>query len=484
MKNTLLKPFIALSFLITLCSCEDDDLLVPDLSLNEQENSEESLEANDGGDEAEFEFTHFTNTPLSDIEKLYQGEILEFASSSLKANEMLTSGFVISSDASQNITQQIYIQDQAENPTMGVVIHVTSENIDQDFNIGIGHEIQLKLEGLGLQKINNIFHIGKFTNGALTAIPNEEFENYILKTIQTKTIIPKTLTVTEILQTLDPESAYEPFHAILVTVENVQLIEGELGTSYGQTTQSQEKYKQVLKTLADCNDGALINLQTSSASTFSAVSFPENNGSITGILHNNRLIIRETDDVNFTQERCKIVSENTTEGLLFSENFETINTPEELIALEGWKNINTAEDIPVYWLANTLKNNVFAEIRKGGENEAYESWLITKPIEINTTRQLKLSLDIHISDRNSDNLEIFIIDDVYDNHIVYSPENKINIVPQTNNTSTEFTKIETLFSIPENMHHFRIGFRYKKIIYPNLSATTAYKIDNILVTEE
>ncbi|AUS06154.1 DUF5689 domain-containing protein [Pseudotamlana carrageenivorans] len=480
MKNNLLKPLVVLSFLIALLSCGDDDLMVPELNLDDQENEEITENTVD----EDIDIRHFTTTSLSDIEKLYNGEILEFATSSLEAHELLTSGYVISSDASQNITQQIFIQDQAENPTMGVVIHVASEHIYRQHQIGVGHEIQLKLHGLGLQKINNIYHIGKYTNGALSAIPDEEFENYILKTIQSQTIIPKLVTIAEILQSLDPESTNKPFPAILVSLDNIQLVEDDLGSFYGQNAQNSTNFNQVIKTLTDCTDNLKLSLQTNSNSSFSEHIFPELNGSITGILYGNRLIIRDTNDIDFTQERCQTASQSTEEGIVFSENFESISTQEELIALEGWKNINTAQDIPVYWLANAYNDNVYAEIRKGGENEAYESWLITKPIEIGSNRQLKLSLDINIRNRNSDNLDIFIVDDVTDTEILYSLENNINMVPQTENAAYEFSTIASVINIPENLTTFRIGFRYKKILYPTLTATTAYKIDNILITEE
>ncbi|OBQ56613.1 choice-of-anchor J domain-containing protein [Tamlana sp. s12] len=480
MKNNLIKPLLVLSFFIALVSCGDDDLMVPKLNLDDQENEEITENTVD----EDIDIRHFTTTSLSDIEKLYDGEILEFSTSSLEAHELLTSGYVISSDASQNITQQIFIQDQAENPTMGVVIHVASEHIYNQFQIGVGHEIQLKLQGLGLQKINNIYHIGKFTNGALSAIPEEEIETYILKTIQTQNIVPKPVTIAEILQSLDPESTNEPFPAILVSLDDVQLIDEELGSAYGKNAQNRETQLQAIKTLIDCNDHLELSLQNSGSSSFSEHMFPELNGSITGILYGNRLIIRDTNDVDFTQERCQTASQSIEEGILFSENFESISTQEELIALEGWKNINTAQDIPVYWLANAYNDNVYAEIRKGGENEAYESWLITKPIEINNSRQLKLSLDINITNRNSDNLDIFIVDDVTDTEIIYSFENNINMVPQTENAAYEFSTIESVINIPENLTSFRIGFRYKKILYPTLTATTAYKIDNILITEE
>ena len=446
MKNKFLKPAIVLSMIVaTLFSCGDDDNIdLPDL-----EEEDPDIEA---------------NTELLVVADLYNDDIIEFDQVQ-NGGTLITSGFIISSDASKNINHQIYIQDNVEDATSGVVIDVAVDNIY--LTHGIGREILIKLNGLGMQKIGNELHIGTYNNGAITPISSDDFQDFVIRTSNKETIVPKILTISEIL---DAAASDAPIPTSLISIENVQVINDQLGTNYGNIDNSNN----VSKTLIDCSDdGNTIVLKNSGLSTFKALSFPEEQGTITAILSKNTLTIRDSDDVVFTEERCM------DDSVLFSEDFESITDVGFNIDLTDWKNINNSFNIK--WNSNQTDGNIFAEIKPGGPTDQYDAWLITKEITINSVRTLSISVDINVNERDGDYLEVYIIKNVIDDNITLG--NRINttnsIVPQVNTDG--LTTIETSITIPSDQDNFRIGFRYRK---QNGSATTEYQIDNIVISEE
>ena len=448
MKNTYLKPAIILSLIIaTLFSCGDDDN--PEIS---DEEEEEDIEA---------------NTELLAISNLFENDIVEFNEAQNGAT-LITSGFIISSDANKNINQQIYIQDKVEDATSGVVIDVAVDNIY--LTHGIGREILIKLNGLGMQKIGNELHIGTYNNGAITPISSDDFQDFVIRTSNKETIVPKILTISEIL---DAAASDAPIPTSLISIENVQVINDQLGTNYGNIDNSNN----VSKTLIDCSDdGNTIVLKNSGLSTFKALSFPEEQGTITAILSKNTLTIRDSDDVVFTEERCM------DDSVLLNEDFESVTETNEIITLDGWVDINISDpQLFTLWVAKKTGDNIFAEIEQGGTSDKYDAWLITKEIQIQNSRTLKFNLNINVNSINSDNLEIFIVDSVNGDDINFSEDNEINNIVPTEDTNGFIAK-EATITIPDNLDSFRIGFRYNK--RSSIPSNTEYQIDNIVISEE
>ncbi|MEL0650819.1 DUF5689 domain-containing protein [Algibacter sp. TI.3.09] len=446
MKNTYLKPFMLLSIIVaTLFACGDDDnAITPE--------QEDDIEA---------------NTELLAITNLYENDIVEFNQVQNGAT-LIASGFIISSDVSKNINQQIYIQDKTEDATSGVVIDVALDNIY--LTHGIGQEILLKLNGLGMQKVENVIHIGAYSNGEITPISSDDFQDFVISTNNNEAIVPKTITINEILEAANSD---EPLPTILVSIENVQIIDEQLNTTYANVDNNSD----VDKTLINCTDEdtQTIILQNSGLSTFKALPFPTEQGTITAILSKNTLTIRDTDDVAFTEERC------IDDSVLLHEDFQDITDTDEAINLDGWVNVNISDpQLLIRWKARKTEDNVFAEIEQGGPSDKYRAWLITKEIQIQNSRTLKFNLSINVNSRNSDNLEIFIIDSVTGDDINFSEANEIDDIIPLENTDGFITK-EATITIPEDLDSFRIGFRYIK---DNIPYTTEYQIDNIIISEE
>ncbi|TDY64230.1 hypothetical protein DFQ06_1135 [Algibacter lectus] len=448
MKNFFLNPIIVISLIIaTTFSCaSNDDISIPDLDKDNPTDVE-------------------ANTELLAITDLFTGNVIEFDQVQ-NGGELVTSGFIISSDVSSNINNQIYIQDKTEDATSGLVIDVELDNIF--LTHGIGREVLIKLNGLGMKKVGNELHIGVYNDGAITPISGDDFQDFVIRTNTKETIVPKILTINEIIEAANSD---EPLPTILVSIENVQIIDEQLNTTYANVDNNSD----VDKTLINCTDEdtQTIILQNSGLSTFKALPFPTEQGTITAILSKNKLIIRDTNDIDFTEERC------IDDSVLFSEDFESITDVGFNIDLTDWKNINNSFNIK--WNSNQTDGNIFAEIKPGGPTDQYDAWLITKEITLNSVRTLKISVDINVNERDGDYLEVYIVKSVIDDTVTLG--NRINttnsIVPQLNTDG--LTTFEASITIPSDQDNFRIGFRYRK---QNGSATTEYQIDNIIISEE
>ncbi len=280
MKNIFLKPIIALTIVaITLFSCKsDDDVTVPDVGIDNPDN----LEA---------------NVDLSFVEDLYEGTIVEFDKVQ-NGGELITSGLIISSDDQGNINQEIYIQDKAEDAESGVIIDVAVDNIFVTH--GVGREVLVKLNGLGMQKVGNALHIGTFNNGTITPISSDDFKTFVIRTNTKTTIVPKKLTIGEIIEAAESDKPEDALPTILVSLEDVQVIDGELSTSYANADNNEN----VNKTLIGCTGSKTIALHNSGLSKFKALPFPTGNGSITAILTKDVLTIRSPKDIDFSGDRC------------------------------------------------------------------------------------------------------------------------------------------------------------------------------------
>ncbi|MBU2949232.1 choice-of-anchor J domain-containing protein [Tamlana agarivorans] len=478
MKNNLLKPIIAFFIIAsTVYSCAEDEISIPDLDNEIEEITNDGMD-----DEKDAEITNFTVTELSQIVPFYNGDVIAFADTSILPEALMTKGFVISNDSKKNINHEIYIQDKALNPTGGVVIDVAVDDIYR--TLGVGQEIQVKLAGLGMQKIGSTIHIGTYdkVSKSITPISSDQFDTHIIKTDITETIVPKVLTIQQALESTDPNALNTTLPTILVTLENIQLREDQLGSTYADVDNTiSVNGSHVIKALTDCDSGLSIDLQNSISSNFNSRAFPNEQGTITGILSSNTLIIREIDDIVFEETRCEIVENVLDPGVLLSEDFQSISKIGEIISLNGWENMNISNpQLLKFWISNMTDTDAFAEIEQGGATTNYDAWLITKEIEIDQVRTLKLTFDINVHKHNSDNLKLFIIDNVTGDIIDFDEANEIEDVVPLNNTEG-FNTQELTITIPENLDQFRIGFRYKK---GSTAATTEYQIDNIILTED
>ncbi|KAB7528425.1 lamin tail domain-containing protein [Flagellimonas olearia] len=224
--------------------------------------------------------------------------------------DLVLEGYVISSDRAGNFFGVLYIQDKMENPTQGLQIEMDFR--ESHLFYSAGSKILVKLKGLYLGKSGETLKLGgtftSFGNVSVGRLPSLQVREHIFLSCDGGTVQP--------LQVALPEIENTPLNT-LVEFKDVEFVEEELGLSFALAEE------ETIRTLTDCaeNEMALLN---SGYADFQAEILPEDNGSITGILVKDgkqlQLIIRDLEDIDFTQERCpEIITEFTSTQIFISE---------------------------------------------------------------------------------------------------------------------------------------------------------------------
>ena len=169
------------------------------------------------------------------------------------------------------------------------------------------------------------------------------------------------------LDDIDPS-----IQAQLVTIENVEFVDGDLGSTYADAVneQSENRYIQ------DCNGNDVL-LRTSGFASFAGEQVPGRNGTITAIVgqfnDDMQLLLRDLDDVQFDSLRC---DGSTGEYVLF-KNFE-----DESISSGGWtQQVVLGSD---EWFVDDFSNNFFAKVTNwnGSGNDPSDVWYISPAMDL------------------------------------------------------------------------------------------------------
>jgi hypothetical protein len=230
------------------------------------------------------------NITLSEVNNLYQGSTVEFG----VANNYVTEGYVISSDENGNFEDTLIIQDKIENPTAGIQILLDNNAISQQYNVG--DKVLIKLDKLYMDMVNGALAIGYPKTNSITKITAGDEVNFVFNTNENETIVPTTILISDIFN--------PTYQNTLVTVDDVQLVNNELGKAYTYYSGQND----AVRTLETCGETNKLTVFTNGNASFANEQFPEGHGKITGVLRNN-LEIRNTEDVQFINpyEVCPVI---------------------------------------------------------------------------------------------------------------------------------------------------------------------------------
>lgn len=233
--------------------------------------------------------------------------------------DLVMEGYITSSDLAGNFFGTLHLQDHAESPGEGLQIELDVR--DYHLLYPVGSKVYIKLKGLYLGKGNESYKLGavfsSFGNLSVGRLPVAAAQQHIINSCDSPYKLQPALTRLDNL--IDA-----PLNT-LVEFGGIEFEEEELGNTYAQY---QEETIRVLKDCEDLN----ITLLNSGYSDFQSELLPEGNGSIKGILLKSKntyqLVIRNLEDVNFSNERCKIVpTEFTSENIFISEIADPNNNP-------------------------------------------------------------------------------------------------------------------------------------------------------------
>lgn len=274
---------------------------------------------------------------------------------------------VIADDASGNFYKTLVIQDE----TGGIELKINGIGLFNQFPIG--REIFIYAKGLSIGDYNGLPQLGggTYLDGAglerIAGIEETLIPSYITAGKRDQFITPATKSINS-LTTNDLST--------LIRLENVQFREGSLNKPYADAITQFSVNHQV----EDCDENELI-LRTSGFADFASALTPGGNGTLVGVLGvfgpDLQLFIRNTADVNMTQNRCNGGGGG---GDLISENFESVGDNND-VNLVNW--INIATQGTRVWRGKTFSGNTYVQATAFNDTAPFmEAWLITPAIDL------------------------------------------------------------------------------------------------------
>jgi hypothetical protein len=188
----------------------------------------------------------------------------------------------------------------------------------------------------------------------------------------------------------------------LIKLENYEFISSDTSKTFGDTSSYKSTVNRYIS--QGCGSSLQTIVRTSGYAQFAAQHLPSGNGSITAIYTiykssptsstaYKQLIIRDVDDVQFTNGRCGAPPAGTV--VLLNEDFETQNAtttaPYNPISITGWNNL--PEIGTRTYSAKIYNNNKYAYLSAYGATNPSQvkTWLVTKGINMDNTTSETLS---------------------------------------------------------------------------------------------
>lgn len=286
--NTIKKlqlAFIAAMVLFTTHSCvKDDDWSLPPINCSD-----------------EWE-TDLTMDELFAMVNSANGELLSFD------EQRILEGYVISSDSTGNFFKTVSIQNKKENPTLGLQVEMDRTNLFNNFPEG--SKIKINLKGLNVGYDRGMLKIGEnYVDGGgntrIGRMAEFKIDGHVARTCD---LIDKVTPV--VFNNLEEVFNNAVFNT-LITINNVQFADAELGTTYADAVGQQTMDKKLID-----ENGKTIKLRNSGFASFAGEPIPSGSGSITVVVSGYdgnqngtisaseyQVYIRDTNDVQFNNPR-------------------------------------------------------------------------------------------------------------------------------------------------------------------------------------
>lgn len=420
------------------------------------------------------------NITIPELLALYNGSIIEFPAD----QNLVTEGYVVSSDVSGNFFKNIYIQDKPENPTAAIQILADENDLFQTYSPG--RRVLIKVDKLALEDA----FIGGFTLGFIDSFQGElevdridegRIGDFLFATDESADIVPLQVEISPSGIVIDGTSNAAPT-GTLIQLNNMQMPLSDVGSAYTYYSGNES----VNRTIESCETGASTIMRNSGFADFANNPFPTGQGSVKAVLGSfgstDQLLIRTTNDVDLNGERCdpEVLECDGPSGgsnIIFEEDFEGVDIND--LTSAGWTNVNVSGGNLDYFIGN-FNDNSYAQISgfNSGETNS-EAWLITPEIDMNGSSQEDLGLNIQTNFDNGNILTIFITDNYTgDPTTTEWVQLGLNVPSGPGSGFGDFEAVgpTNISCAGENV---RIGFRY---ISSDPGPTTRYHIDDIEIT--
>lgn len=355
MKTANIYLIRTLGFVLMLTACvQDNDYSIPRIKMEEPDIT--------------------PNTTISIVKDMYAGRLVDFNDAN-NEGELIIEGYVVSNDEAGNFYKVLIIQDKPENPTAAIQLDIDVTSLYALYKPG--QKVYVKLNGLGMDKLNGVLHVGAMAGTSVGRISAFDYDDYIIRSTEIASIVPKVIS---------PTAFSDDDINLLIQIDNMQLRNSEVGQPYGNANNTYT----VNRYLKNCETGAHVILRNSGYSDFKNELFPEGQGSVIAVLskYNSdyQLFIRDTEDVMFDGERCasQVYQPIDPVSLPYTQDFEGDFTEGQNLIVEGWFTTNTSEGVTVF-TSQQNNGNFFAQAQAFGSSESsVETWLVSPGIIIDT----------------------------------------------------------------------------------------------------
>ena len=459
--NKINKLTLLLISLLVFTSCVDDDEYdLPNLSVGEVELGPNDqvidIDAVQGFFNQDNEPYTFEDNPDFDI---------------------YTSGYVISSDEGGNFFEEIVIQDKAENPTAGIVVQIDVNPLYTLYEFG--RKVFIKLDGLTIAEDNGVLQLGRAAGNSIDKIAASQRAEHLILAPEVATIVPLDVEISDFSNDLEN---------LFIRINDMQFNRNDVLGDNPLTFAAEDTDEfDGERTVESCANGTTVIMSTSTFSDFKGLTLPANRGSISAVLTRDffddfyTIVINSPEDIVFDNEnRCdpdflECTGSSGGGTVIFEEDFEGFGT----YASEGWDNINisgTSTD----WFISSFSGNFYSRISafSSGNTEA-SVWLVTPPIDMDSTTGEEISFDIQSNFDNGTNLSVWVSTD-YAGDPTTATWSLLDATIPVGPSSTfgDFESVGPVnISCVEGTAVF--GFFYEG---SDPSATTRYHLDNIVVT--
>ncbi len=370
------------------------------------------------------------NITIAEVKNLYNGSLREFTPN----DNLIMEGYVVSSDARGNFFKNLYIQDKPINPTAAIQIVADENDLFQIYSPG--RKVLVKLDRLALgEAFGGVVSLGFIDGGEVDRITEGQIGDFVFATDETEDIVPTPAQINPGGITIDelddngnpiddngdgiPNQIPAP-QGILINIDNVQMPLDDVGSAYAFYSGTSSANRSI----ESCDTGATTILRNSGFADFANTQFPTGQGSITAVLSafndTEQLLIRSTNDVNLTGDRCDPLIfecgtlQNPAANSFINENFEgeSLNQP---VNLPGWTNfIEAGTQTWETYTDNGTNASLGVSARVGSFQSGDAStvaWLISPNIPISSNQTVSLEFQTSNSFSDGSSLQVLFSSD-------------------------------------------------------------------------
>lgn len=287
---------LLLIYMMCLSCVRDDDFAVPDMTINQQSISGDTVDI-------------ATVKSIFAQEAGYFGDLRGEEQYTFEDTDFYMPAYVVSSDESGNFYQELILQDKAEHPTSGIKIMLQKDPLYTKYEIG--RKVYVALDGFTIGFSNGVFALGvpEAGNNFIDNAP-KSFEDKIIRTKKRDSIIPLQVEISELM-----EDEYA-FGNLFVVLTDVQFTEEVIQNQSKQTFAADaEDFYDALRPLEECSGSGLLSLMTSTFADFKTLKLPDKKGNILGIATKTydgsdwAIKLNSPSAIHFDKDRCGVTED-------------------------------------------------------------------------------------------------------------------------------------------------------------------------------